>query len=745
MALRTGWPSRWWFPLLLLTPLVVLPYWELAAMQGVMITDDVFASDVMNSAFPYRYYLGQALKAGELPLWFTPAYGGYPLLARGEAGAAYPPNLLLFGLLPPYPALNLTILFTLLTSGVGMFVYLRRLGCDAGGGLLGALAFAHSGFMVAHLKHLGMVNSASWLPIGLYLIERGIAGGSAGFAARVRAYLPLAVVFAVQCLAGHFQATYIAGLAYLAYFAFRIATCAAPGGDHPPQRGQHAVAFVLALALGCGLAGVQIVSTWEMVALSARAGGVGFDYAAAYAYDPRDALTFLFPYATHDAGDGRYLGSGIFWEDYGYVGLPTLLLAFYTVVRFRRHPHVRFFAAAGGVAYLLVLGPNTPVYEAAFRFVPGMSFFRFPTRFLLVVDASLAILAGYGLSRLFSRQTGSGDRAGLLASAVVALVALDLIYHQPRHNPVAALDAWRSEPATARLLKQDPERLFRIHSPGASEKHEAAFAEAGGWQADLRPFLEQREFLQPNLNVLFGLSSADGYTQLTPREVVDVWGDQHRPGLVHRITAVEGGELVSRAEFVKVLSIFNVKYLLSAWPFRGPALQALGRHGDVHLYRNPLVLPRAYLVGSYRIVPSAAEALEWLRDPSFDPSREALVARDPAIPVAPGSRTPGTCRVERYASNEVVVRVEAERPALLVLADTFYPGWRAAVDGREVEVLRANVCQRAVAVPAGEHVVRFHFDSPTVAAGAWVSFISLLLVAAAWRLGRPRGGRSSSR
>src|SRR5450432_1424848 len=93
--------------------LILAAFWKVTLMQGVVITDDIFASDLMNENFPYRFALGKALQAGQWPLWVRELYGGFPLLARSEAGVCYPFNIVLFGFLSPYVALNLTILLTL--------------------------------------------------------------------------------------------------------------------------------------------------------------------------------------------------------------------------------------------------------------------------------------------------------------------------------------------------------------------------------------------------------------------------------------------------------------------------------------------------------------------------------------------------------------------------------------------------------------------------------------------------------
>ena len=74
------------------------------------------------------------------------------------------------------------------------------------------------------------------------------------------------------------------------------------------------------------------------------------------------------------------------------------------------------------------------------------------------------------------------------------------------------------------------------------------------------------------------------------------------------------------------------------------------------------------------------------------------------------ARRPGTARIARYANTEIEVRVDAPDGGFLLLNDVWHPWWRATIDGAPVEILRANVIFRAVALPPGEHVVRFAFN-----------------------------------
>ena len=728
------------FPISFLVLAIVIPYGKIASIQGFLITDDIFASDIMNDAFPYRFYLSEVLKSWQLPLWYPPVYGGFPLLARAEAGIAFPPNLLLFGLLPPYVALNIVILLTLIAAGVGMYLFVREWEVGTIGALIAAISFSYSGFMVAHLKHLSTVNTACFFPLGLYFIEKAFKQANTGtFLQKARPFILLSFVIGVQNLAGHTQTAYYSGLGYAAYFLFRYRVnrlnrkavtkkkTESPSAAAGFFRDARVAWFLIAVAIGGGISAVQLLPTYELVSRSQRSGGVTFEYASNYAYDPSNIKTFFYPYANGDIGNGTYTGKSIFWEDYGYVGLITILLALYASVRLWKKVPVRFFAVATIVAYLLVLGPNTPVYEGVFYIIPGMKFFRFPTRFLLIVDASLAVLAAFGASHLLEQWEGRAKSRSLRIPglAMLTLVVCDLLYFQMRQNPVVDAGAWLSAPQTVQKITED-KGLFRIYSPGASETHKMAFSMAKGWEGSLQPYLDQREFIQPSLNVLYGLSTADGYAQLTPGYVVDLWGDQNRGGWIYETASVQQGAFVPRAAFLKIISLFNIKYLVTPWRVESDSLVRMESPAGVFLYRNPSVMPRAFVVPGYRHVvnPDAAKAV--LLSDDFDPRREAILYTNPQH-VADRGPINSDVTIIRYGCNEVVLGVKADREGLLVLSDTWYPGWRAFVDGDETDVLQANVCQRAVEVPAGSHEVRFVFDSTPAKAGFGITVLSLLV------------------
>jgi hypothetical protein len=174
-----------------------------------------------------------------------------------------------------------------------------------------------------------------------------------------------------------------------------------------------------------------------------------------------------------------------------------------------------------------------------------------------------------------------------------------------------------------------------------------------------------------------------------------------------------------------------VKTILSPLPIVGEPFAFRGFVGQVRLYDNPDVLPRAFVVGSYRIARDEKESLALLAGGDFRPSREAILFENPGI--VPHDSLRASVAIVASQANEMTLESRSSDPGLLVLSDTYYPGWEAEVDGRGAHVLRANHTMRAVAVPAGTHTVRFVFRPQSVRAGFFLSLAgiaSLILMGA---------------
>jgi hypothetical protein len=153
--------------------------------------------------------------------------------------------------------------------------------------------------------------------------------------------------------------------------------------------------------------------------------------------------------------------------------------------------------------------------------------------------------------------------------------------------------------------------------------------------------------------------------------------------------------------------------------------------GDVKIYENLAVLPRAFVVADWEWVADAAAAVARLADPGFDAGRRAvLIGPEDAGLLPPRRPAPGTATITAYSPEEVRLRVQGEGPGLVVLTDSHYPGWQATVDGRPAEIFQADGLFRAVLAPAGESEVIFKYVPRQLYWGAGVALLGVVLLVA---------------
>lgn len=170
----------------------------------------------------------------------------------------------------------------------------------------------------------------------------------------------------------------------------------------------------------------------------------------------------------------------------------------------------------------------------------------------------------------------------------------------------------------------------------------------------------------------------------------------------------------------------------------------MGSHKDGGVFRAPInpYRPRLSFVTAYRIEPDAAKSWARVARGETDFSREVLLERAPAtaLPAAGAARPALVARLAEDRPERVVAELTSDSAGLLVLADLFYPGWTAEVDGRPSEILRADGVFRAVALTAGSHRVAFRYQPLSVKIGAALSAAALVAILALTRRGRPEHG-----
>jgi uncharacterized membrane protein YfhO len=172
----------------------------------------------------------------------------------------------------------------------------------------------------------------------------------------------------------------------------------------------------------------------------------------------------------------------------------------------------------------------------------------------------------------------------------------------------------------------------------------------------------------------------------------------------------------------------NVKYLLSFRPLSHKGI-ALVRHFPEYpswLYKIDRSVPRVYMVNKSVVENTPAQVLRRLSSPYFGPTEQVVLDED--VEIKQQRPLAATAKIVHYENQSVAVHASLNDSGILVLADSYYPGWRAYVDGTEAKILRANHFFRAVALTEGEHVVEFKYEPLSFKIGAIVSLVTLLFL-----------------
>jgi hypothetical protein len=715
-------------PLLALVTVWALWFWRFFAPPGDRIAYP--SGDFTNQFVVFRDVQYRSLIAGQFPLWADCLWSGYPIYADPQAQTFYPPIYITFGILRllewghfPVEALTAEVAAHYLALSIFLYAFLRSRALNRSASALGALVFSYSGYLTGY-PPLQSVTLAvdTWLPLAL------LFAGRLGDHGRWRDLVFTTLALALAFLAGHPQTfTYVLLLA-LGYFAFRHFSVSRSLVTFSGI----AIALIL---LTAGLAAVQLVPSVHFILNSTRA-SVAFEQAGR-GFALEDVLQFLIT------------GYVSYWHPL-YIGLLPLGLAGFALAR--RSRETIFWAMAALLSLILSFGTKAGLYDLTYWLVPGWRLFRGQEHLALITCFALTVLAAFGadaLQRALSRQARRAletARRTALAFFGIALLLLTL----------ATLLAWLGfDPSNWRQL---PNRAG-VMALGAgltlvTVTLRARVPTLRHWLPGLLIGAAMVDLFAANrpLNVVAA------YDPFPPNPLIEpmsldagffrVQDDAQLPGhagCVHGYRAIEGitpyaiatySNFLARAPEPVRWQWLGVKYVVS-WrdSFQTSAGQALPRNvlasgtipdekGNVtKTFLIDFIEPRrAWLARQTVVAPDDETLWRYLANPHLD-AREIVFLPEGEASAGTG----GGVSVITDRPGNLHLQVTTDEPTVLVVSEAYYPGWRAAVDGREARVLRVNGALIGLTLPAGAHDVVVAFRPTPLWAGVTISVLSFTL------------------
>jgi hypothetical protein len=734
-----------------------------ACFPAVLIgAESFFIRDYGVLGYPTIQFQRECFWRGELPLWNPYSNCGQPFLAQWGTMTLYPFSLI-YLLLPLPWSLSVFCFAHVWLGGFGMYLLVRHWTKVNFAAALAGTTYAFSGIMFATFVWSNYLVTLGWMPFVVLLAERAWREGG-------RWVIGAALVSALQMLSGVPEVILFTWLIIGALWLCDMVR--APVSALPFLR-----RIIFVILLTSGLVAVQLLPFFELLQQSHRDVAFG---TSKWQLPLWGWANFFVPlFNAFETPQGQYYQYEQGFLSSVYLGNVALVFALVALVRW---PDVRVWILFLFciVCVFLAFGDQTPVFKVARKVLPFVGMGRYPVKFLIVLAFAIPLLAGCGLAAVMQ-----GKRRGTVhAFAVVVFAAMIFIVWVAREHRFVDYNAWpdnfrqnvafswhKASPGkqlpdaisntvwraglfilaiatlstAARRSKASP--LFaiaglaliaadvRTHTPKQNPSLPSALFMEHYWPTELPKQLGQtRAMITPQDEAFL--------TYLTSTNAARMWEFQRRAewsnlNLLDEVAKVNGSStLQTREQRLVEQALYSMTNRLPAalLDFLGVAYTS----SNAQWLRRESALPLV-TAGQQPLFVNDSLALATLTNNSFAPTQVVLLPETALVLVPTTNSVAATISSVRFTPSTVEADVNAPQPTIAVIAQSFYPAWKATVDGKDVPLLRANLAFQAVPVPAGQHHVRLVYSDAKFRMGLMISSACLLLCGLLWwHAGRTR-------
>ena len=683
--------------------------------------------DVITQIYPWRHLAIEIWKTGQVPLWNPYTFSGNPLLANYQSAVLAPFNIL-FLIIPFIHAWSILILLQPLLAGIFMYLFTRSLKITKLGSLISGISFAFCGFIVVWMAYGTLSLAISFLPLALFGIEKYYN------TKQIRYLILLSLSIPLSFFSGHFQMSlYFLG----ALFAFLIFKGLAI------RNIQNTFYLILSTIVGILLSLPQILPSIELYRDSVRSELFQLGEAIPFEY----LITIISPdFFGNPVTRNDWFGHYAEWA--GFIGILPLFLAIFAIWKVRRKAVV-FFAGIG--IFSLILAVNSPISELLISLkIPVLSTSAL-SRIIVLFSFSFAVLAGFGLDQLRGIRGVRDIRGFVILFCAVGLffACMWLLLYFGKVYPAEWLIVAKRNfvlPTVIFILA-----IFAVLISIKNKKFimlttyclllSTSFDSlrfASKWM----PF-DQVEFAYPQVPIIEAIKKNIGSKRIYGNlgaEVTTYYGfpslEGYDPLYIGKygefIRGAANGEFLKGERSVvkldrrgkytdRVLDLLGVGLIFhpiadtnQGWAYpvwENKERFELAYHDDkFQLFKNKLALARATLFYNFEIIKDNKAIIKRFYSDDFDFRKVLILEETPNLKVE--SNASGSAEIISYAPNKVIIETTTNSPAILFLADNYYSGWKAKVNGIGSKIYRADYSFRAVVVPAGKSEVEFSYSFP---------------------------------
>lgn len=708
-------------------------FWDRVETQQSSISEAYENSDLYQSIYPRYHYGFTSLRDGRIPFWNSRQLCGAPFLADWQNGLFQPLNLV-FLVLPTEQAMVARSYLVLFLGGAFFALFMRALGIRYTPAFIAGVSYAFSGAMSAAMSRPDTGAALALAPLVFwalreftrhYRLSRAVLAGAVAAAWLLSGALPVVAILS----------------AVMAVYALLLVLF--PGKPNVPRAPSRAGGCIILILMALGVAAVQWApsAAWLRTLDDPWSAVWRFGFAGSVPLTAQELLRHLL--SAESANLPRV----------GHVGVVTLLLLPGALFHrgFRRQSAFFALALTSLILILVLLDGPLPLGlpEEALPFalpfcwsaLAGIGADRLlaprdsqRTRSLLFPSLLLLLTAGAVL------WVGS-DRARGVAVVFLLLYALFLLVRTRWMVAVSGIGMAATSFIALMMASnnqymhpiQDAEQRYDRYATAITKGREYA---VGGRLVLSGAALDAA--LPANLGMIHPIDCVGGAAIPLTHGQAAVWTRLVPEG--DALVRTSGKGIQTDAPAPQLLDLMAGRTIIAAeggalyegnWDSGGPPLRLINSIGDVRLFTNENALPRTYWTPSALSVGGIESALDTMAGNGFQPRSQCVVVGDlpEALRNAPagdgGSVTQATCWIEPRTPERLAIRADVPGPGIVVLADTWAPGWIATLDGRATPILEVNGMFRGVAVSAGRHTIVMTYRPAAIVAGFLASLAAL--------------------
>ena len=684
--------------LIIIFIVVIIAFWQVAFLQNVL------KWDFLSITVPWRFFIGENIQSGLLPLWSPYAKLGFPLYFDPQTW--YPVSWFISAIFAySIYSVHLEFVMHIFLSGVGVFYLSKHFIQEKKFQTLVAIIVMLSGFTAGNAQHMGWIVSATWIPFVfnsyLNIIKK-------------KNYISVfsTAIFAGLLLTGGYFPFFLTTV-YTILIIFITKTIS----FYKQKEKSILKDFLLknaTLIIAVSLINIVVfLSVLEASQFIPRGENLTLQKALGQSIEIKGLLTFIFPYA-------NTFGNANFWGDektvmnlyFGFFSFLILLIGIFL----KKNKLERTFIILGVFALMTAMAHIFPFRRIFYFTIPFFNYFRFPSLFRYFAILAFALFVGSNLTKVLNKKTLIKYFSTTLLAVLIALFITLSIKHGLKTTISTWLEHQDKLNFAQTILIQS---IFHIILT-------IGFL--------LVIFLMKNKKRQNTFILLIFILDMLISFQLNSKETVISQFRQHE--IQNKVDKLPKGfpipnlneKIINNNDKVGGLHPLwrNINYYYKKIAFDGYGPYQLNNFSELEksVFFNDILNNNLFYF---------AKNIQNMQniDTSFvqkNPQGIIITNNDNILKQKFNNSAESSIKIIQFEPNRITIETFNTDKSVLVFMQNSFPAWKAYIDGKETEIFEVNYSLQAIILEEGEHEIKFQFVNKKIQISAYFSGIMFVLV-----------------